>query len=188
MRRNYTNQHGAFVPTETQAIYNMEHPAPKKKERTQTWSEDEDRRNKVRAILKQWRKTENDLKSLDAEYRTIVEEVDALRGLQAVNMDGLPHGNKITHPTEDSAIAILELLGRKRDRLGLILKRIEEGERMITVIQYAMVLATNADLLRRYYYDGIRPMQKVADEYHVCKAQAWKMEAAGIDSITYLIL
>ena len=36
------------------------------------------KRDAVRAILKTWRKAEKELKSLDREYRTIVDEIDAL--------------------------------------------------------------------------------------------------------------
>lgn len=146
------------------------------------------KRDAVRAILKTWRKAENELKTLDKEYRTIVDEIDALRDLQAVKMDGLPHGNNVSHPTEDSAVAVLDMMAAKRLRLGEIFRKIEADERLLDRIKFAMVLAKNADLLRRYYHDGVRPMQKVADEFHVCKAQAWKMESAGIDSIADLIL
>ena len=186
-RRDRTNQHGAFVPTEAEAIRNIEHP-PRKKERTQTCSQDQQRRDAVRAILKLWGKAERETKTLDAEYRRIVDEIDALRGLQSMNMDGLPHGNKVTHPTEDSAIAIMDMLSRKRDRLNYIFKRIEEDERILAKIEYAMVLPKYPELLRRYYHDGIRPMQKVADEFHVSKRSAWYMETESIDMIAEVIL
>ena len=146
------------------------------------------KRNAVRAILKTWRKAERELKALDSEYRQIVDEIDALRGLQAVRADGLPHGTDVSHPTEDSAVAILDMLDTKRTRLAEIFRRMEADERLLDRIKFAMVLAKNADLLRRYYHDGIRPMQKVADEFHVGKATAWRMETAGIDSIIDLIL
>ena len=146
------------------------------------------KRDAVRAILKTWRKAEKELKSLDKEYRTIVDEIDALRGLQAVKMDGMPHGNQVTHPTEDSAVAILDMLQAKRSRLGEIFRKIEADERLLDRIKFAMVLAKNADLLKRYYHDGVRPMEKVAEEFHVSKRTAWYMETEGIDSIADLIL
>ena len=146
------------------------------------------KRDAVRAILKMWRRTEKELKSLDREYRTIVDEIDALRGLQAVKMDGMPHGNQVTHPTEDSAVAILDMLNAKRSRLGEIFRKIEADERLLDRIKFAMVLAKNAELLKRYYHDGVRPMEKVAEEFHVAKRTAWRMETEGIDSIADLIL
>ena len=146
------------------------------------------KRDAVRAILKTWRKAEKELKSLEREYRIIVDEIDALRGLQAVKMDGLPHGNSISHPTEDSAVAVLEMLQAKRLRLAEIFRRIEADERLLDRIKFAMVLAKNADLLRRYYHDGVRPMEKVAEEFHVDKRTAWRMEQAGVDSIADVII
>ena len=146
------------------------------------------KRNAVRAILKTWRKAERELKALEKEYRQIVDEIDALRGLQAVRADGLPHGTDVSHPTEDSAVAILDMLGAKRSRLQEIFRKMEADERLLDRIRFSMELAKNADLLRRYYHDGIRPMQKVADEFHVAKRTAWRMETEGVDSIVDLIL
>ena len=146
------------------------------------------KRDAVRAILKTWRKAEKELKALDNEYRQIVDGIDALRGLQAVKMDGMPHGNAVSHPTEDSAVAIIDMLTAKRGRLQEIFRTIQADERLLERITFAMVLAKNADLLRRYYHDGVRPMEKVAEEFHVSKRTAWRMETEGIDSITDLIL
>ena len=191
MRRDYTNQHGAFVPTETEAIHNLQTAtknATKKKERTAVWSFEQEQREAVRSILKLWGKAERENERLYQEQKALCDDIDALRGLQALNMDGLPHGNKVTHPTEDSAIAVLEMLRKKRERLDFIFKRISDNERILSKIEYAMILAKNADLLRRYYHDGVRPMMKVADEFFVSKATAWRMETAGIDSIMRIIL
>lgn len=184
-RRDYTNQHGAFTPVETEVIAELDR---KEKRHGSTWSEQNDRRDAVRAILRLWRNAERENERLYAEQKQLAQDIDALRGLQAVNMDGLPHGNKITHPTEDSALAVLDMLKRKRDRLNHIMKRITENEKLLQKIEYAMILARNDELLRRYYHDGIRPMEKVADELHVSKKTAWRMENAGIDSIMRYML
>ena len=184
-RRDYTNQFGAYTPVETEAILNVDRKEPR---HSQKWSEDADRRDAVRAILRLWGKAERENKTLYREQKKIADDIDALRGLQAVSMDGLPHGNKVTHPTEDSALAVIDMLKRKRERLNHIMKRISENEKILQKIEYAMILARNGDLLRLYYHDGIRPMQKVADELHISKKTAWRMENAGIDSIMRYML
>lgn len=184
-RRDYTNQFGAFTPVETEAIMSLDRKEPK---HLQKWSEDSDRRDAVRAILRLWGKAERENKTLYREQKKLADDIDALRGLHAVNMDGLPHGNRVTHPTEDSALAVIEMLRKKRERMQTVMKRISENEKILQKIEYAMILARNADLLRRYYHDGVRPMQKVADELHISKQTAWRMESAGIDSIIRFFL
>ena len=144
-------------------------------------------RSVARAVLRQWRRAEKELEELDKEYRQIVREIDALRGLSLKPPDGLPHGSGVSNPTEEKAIRILDQLKGKRKRLDEIFYRIEADERLLERINFAMVLAKNADLLRRYYHDGIRPMQAVADEFFVSKRKAWYMENEGIESIEDLL-
>ena len=146
------------------------------------------KRDAVRAILRLWGKAERENKALDREIKTLVDEIDALRGLHAMRNDGMPHGTEVSHPTEDSAVAILDMMAAKRARLSEVFRRMEANERLIDRITFAMVLAKNAELLRRYYHDGVRPMEKVADEFHVSTRAALYMERDGIDSITDLIL
>lgn len=146
------------------------------------------KRDAVRAILKTWRKAERELKQLEREYKQIIDEIDALRGLQAIRNDGMPHSMNVSHPTEDSAVAILDMLNARRSRLQEIFRKIEADERLLDKIGFAMVLAKNADLLKRYYHDRVRPMEKLAEEFHVAKRTAWRMETEGIDSIVDLIL
>lgn len=137
----------------------------------------------TRAILRQWRKAEKELAALGKEYRQIVDEIDALRELSARTDDGMPHGSGTSNPTEEKAVRILDLLKARRKRLDEIFYRIEADERLIERIEFAMVLAKNPEILRRYYHDGVRPMQKVADEFHLSKRTAWRMETEGIRSI-----
>lgn len=168
-REEYTNQHGAKVPTETTALMHIV------------------KRKRVRAILRTWGKTDRETERLEAEYMAIVGEVEALRGLKAMTMDGMPHGNKVTHPTEETAIAVMGMMDRRQDRLAEIIKRIGENKKLLARIEYAMVVAKNADLLRRNYHDCVRPMSKLAEEFNVSEATAWRMENEGIDSIADII-
>lgn len=171
MREDFTNQHGVQVPTETEAVKQC----------------DKDRRRRVRGVLRQWGKTDREVERLEREYMDLVGEVEALRGLKALTMDGMPHGNMVTHPTEDTAIAIMDMMERRQDRLADIIKRIGEGKRLLARIEYAMKLARNADLLRRNYHDCVRPMEKLAEEFHVSVRTAWNMENEGVDSIADIL-
>lgn len=170
MREN-ENQHGCKVPTETRALNTIE----------------KEERKRVRNILRKWGKTDRELQNLEAEYMTLIEEVEALRGLKAITMDGLPHGNKVTHPTEETAIAVMAMMDRRQDRLADIIKRIGEAKQFLAKIECAMVVAKNADFLRRNYHDCVRPMEKLADEYHVSLKTAWRIENEGIDSIAHIL-
>ena len=144
-------------------------------------------RSVARAVLRQWRKAERELEALDKEYRQIIREIDTLRELSLKPPDGLPHGSGVSNPTEEKAIRILEKLKARRKRLDEIFYRIEADERLLDRINLAMSLAKNADLLRRYYHDGVRPMQAVADEFFVSKRKAWYMENEGVESIEDLL-
>lgn len=170
-REEYTNQHGAKVPTETTAIMRIT----------------KEERKRVRNILRQWGRTDRENERLEAEYVLIVREIEALRGLQAVNMDGMPHGNKVTHPTEETALAVMQMMERRQDRLAEIIKRIGENKKLLARIEYAMVVAKNADFLRRNYHDCVRPMSKLAEEFNVSEATAWRMEKEGVDSISDIL-
>ena len=170
-REEYTNQHGAKVPTETTAVIHLV----------------KESRKRVRVILRQWGKTDRELERLEKEYLRIVDEINALRGLRAMNIDGLPHGNKITHPTEDSALAVMTMLDRRQERLAEIIRQIADDKKFLARIECAMVVAKNADLLRRNYHDCVRPMEKLADEFHVSLRTAWNMENEGVDSIARIL-
>lgn len=170
-REEYTNQHGAKVPTETTAIQRIT----------------KEERKRVRNILRQWGRTDRETERLEAEYMSIVSEIDALRGLKALTIDGLPHGNQVTHPTEDTALAVMGMMDRRQERLAEIIKRIGENKKLLARIEYAMVVAKNADFLRRNYHDCVRPMSKLAEEFHVSEPTAWRMENEGIDSIADII-
>lgn len=143
--------------------------------------------NVTRIILKKWRSTEKELVYLRKEHKRLIDEIDALRELSVRAPDGMPHGSGISNPTEERAIRILDQMKARRKRLDEIYFRIEADERLLDRINFAMVLAKNSDLLRRYYHDGVRPMQKVADEFYVSLRKAWYMEQEGIDSISDLL-
>lgn len=170
-REEYTNQHGAKVPTETTALMHIV----------------KEKRKRVRNILRQWGRTDRENERLELEYVNIVQEVSALRGLKAMSMDGQPHGNQVTHPTEDTALAVMAMMDRREDRLAEIIKRIAENKKLLARIECAMVVAKNADLLRRNYHDCVRPMSKLAEEFHVSEPTAWRMENEGIDSIVDIL-
>ena len=169
--RDNENQHGCKVPTETRALNTIE----------------KEERKRVRNILRNWGKADRDNERLKAEYETIIEEIDALYGIQALASDGLPKGNKVTHPTEDTAIAVMNMIERRKGRLDEIKNRIAENKKLVARIEYAMTFAKNAAFLRRNYYDCVRPMEKLAEEFRVSVRVAWRMENDGIDSISHLL-
>ena len=169
--RDNENQHGYKVPTETRALNTIE----------------KEERKRVRNILRNWGKADRENELLKAEYDVIIEEIDALYGIRALASDGLPKGNKVTHPTEDTAIAVMNMIDRRKSRLDEIKNRIAENKKLVARIEYAMTFAKNAAFLRRNYYDCVRPMEKLAEEFRVSVRVAWRMENDGIDSISHLL-
>lgn len=169
--RDNENQHGYKVPTETRALNTIE----------------KEERKRVRNILRNWGKADRENERLKAEYDVIIEEIDALYGIRALASDGLPKGNKVTHPTEDTAIAVMNMIDRRKSRLDEIKNRIAENKKLVARIEYAMTFAKNAAFLRRNYYDCVRPMEKLAEEFRVSVRVAWRMENDGIDSISHLL-
>lgn len=141
-----------------------------------------------RRYLRKWKQTETSLNRLKTEKRVIDETIQALYELTLIPADGQPHGNQVTHPTEDKALRIIELMHENEHRTEDIDRRIEKAERYLKRVELVMTVAKHADLLKRYYHDGVRPMEKVAEEFHVAKRTAWRMETEGIDSIADLIL
>jgi hypothetical protein len=93
----------------------------------------------------------------------------------------------VTHPTEDKALRIIELMKENEHRTEDIDRRIEKAERYLKRVELVMTVAKHADLLKRYYHDGVRPMQNVADEIHVTERTAWRYETEGIRSICDLL-
>ena len=140
-----------------------------------------------RRYLRKWRQTETSLNRLKTEKRVIEETIQALYELTLIPSDGQPHGNQVTHPTEDKALRIIELMHENERRTEDIDRRIEKAERYIKRVELVMTVAKHADLLKRYYHDGVRPMQKLADEMHIGKATAWRYETDGIRSICDLL-
>lgn len=171
MRREITNQHGIICPTENEAIKAVT----------------KDERKRVRNILRNWGKADRENERLKAEYDVIIEEIGALYGIRALASDGLPKGNKVTHPTEDTAIAVMNMIDRRKSRLDEIKNRIAENKKLVARIEYAMTLAKNAAFLRRNYHDCVRPMEKLAEEFHISVRQAWLLENEGVDSIAHLL-
>ena len=143
--------------------------------------------NRARKILKQWRSMEKENERLAEELKRINETVEALYGLTLTPPDGLPHGNDTTNPTEEKALRIMELIDREKARVRDIYEKRANNELLLNNIRCAMRIAKNPELLKRYYYDRVRPMQAVADEMHVSKRTAWRMEADGIKSIFFLL-
>ena len=140
-----------------------------------------------RRYLRKWRQTETSLNRLKTEKRVIEETIQALYELTLIPADGQPHGNQVTHPTEDKALRIIELMRENEHRTEDIDRRIEKAERYLKRVELVMTVAKHADLLKRYYHDGVRPMQKLADEMHIGKATAWRHETEGIRSICDLL-
>lgn len=140
-----------------------------------------------RRYLRKWKQTETSLNRLKTEKRVIEETIQALYELTLIPADGQPHGNQVTHPTEDKALRIIELMHENEHRTEDIDRRIEKAERYLKRVELVMTVAKHADLLKRYYHDGVRPMQTLADEMHIGKATAWRYETDGIRSICDLL-
>lgn len=140
-----------------------------------------------RRYLRKWKQTETSLNRLKTEKRVIEETIQALYELTLIPSDGQPHGNQVTHPTEDKALRIIELMHENEHRTEDIDRRIEKAERYLKRVELVMTVAENAKLLRRYYHDGVRPMQKLAEEFYMGKTKAWEMELKGIRSICDLL-
>jgi AraC-like DNA-binding protein len=139
-----------------------------------------------RRYLRKWRQTETSLNRLKTEKRVIEETIQALYELTLIPSDGQPHGNAVTHPTEDKALRIIELMKENEHRTEDIDRRIEKAERYLKRVELVMTVAKHADLLKRYYHDGLI-MQKVADEMHISIGTAKRNEADGIRSICDLL-
>ena len=56
--------------------------------------------------LRRYKRAEARLRRLEAEYRREMEMIDAIR--VSSDVDGMPHGNGITKPTEDKAIRLAD--------------------------------------------------------------------------------
>ena len=69
-----------------------------------------------RRYIRKWRQTETSLNRLKTEKRVIEETIQALYELTIIPSDGQPHGNQVTHPTEDKALRIIELMHENEHR------------------------------------------------------------------------
>lgn len=140
-----------------------------------------------RRYLRKWRQTETVLTRLKTEKRVIEETIQALYEPTLIPSDGQPHGNQVTHPTEDKALRIIELMHENEHRTEDIDRRICKAEMYLKKVELVMTVAKHADLLKRYYHDGVRPMEYLAEQMHMDRATAWRHEADGIRSICDLL-
>lgn len=139
-----------------------------------------------RRYLRKWRQTETSLNRLRTEKRVIEETIQALYELTLIPSDGQPHGNQVTHPTEDKALRIIELMHENENRTEDIDRRICKAEMYLKKVECVMTVAKHSDLLKRYYHDCLR-MEKLADEMHIARRTAWRYETDGIRSICDLL-
>lgn len=135
-----------------------------------------------RRYLRKWKSTEALLERLRAEKAVLEGDIMDKYELDIIAPDGQPHGNAVTHPTEDKALNIMELVEEFKRRSEDYDRRIARCETILMWVDFAMAIAKHADLLRRLYYDKV-PMRAIADEMHVGEATAWRYEADGIRSI-----
>lgn len=142
--------------------------------------------NECRRYLRRWRSTENTLKRLKEEKRTGDEAIEALRELSVTPPDGMPHGNKVTHPTEDTAMRILSLMQARQAYVDNLNERIAKAEVYLKRVELVMKVAEHSELLRLYYHDK-KPMYRVAEELHYGKTRAWELEREAIQSICCLL-
>ena len=140
-----------------------------------------------RRYLRKWKQTETSLNRLKTEKRVIEETIQALYELTLIPSDGQPHGNQVTHPTEDKALRIIELMHENEHRTEDIDRRIEKAERYLKRVELVMTVAKHSDVLRLYYHDCVRPWEKLADTIHLCERQVRRHEEEGIRSICDLL-
>ena len=100
-----------------------------------------------RRYLRKWRQTETSLNRLKTEKRVIEETIQALYELTLIPADGQPHGNQVTHPTEDKALRIIELMHENEHRTEDIDRRICKAEMYLKKVELVMTVAKNSGLL-----------------------------------------
>lgn len=136
----------------------------------------------ARRYLRKWKSAETALKRLQSEKARLEESLRTRYELDVPAPDGQPHGNRITHPTEDKALNIVELADEYRERLTECEQKIKRNVELLRWVDYALALADHEDILRAYYYDK-KPMPVIATEMHISTATAWRYERIGVASI-----
>ena len=141
-------------------------------------------RREMRSVLRKWGRAQKRLEGLREQIRAIYDEIDAVEGMHAPNMDGMPRGG-VGKPTEARAIRALTLRERYEDRLARLRHEEEEIAIMDSRIEGAIILRLTRrqqQVIREIYQHGWTH-EEVAHRLGIATRVMQRIEATAIEKL-----